>query len=89
VLLRHIPIAPDTFAEYGIELPEYTSLPTWKYTSPHNIQRHTPQNESCSSCHGMMNLFLTEGYILIKTALGRMRDEELEANQDVIFEEIP
>ncbi len=89
VLLRHVPIAPDSFAEYGFGLPDYTSLPTWKYTSPHNIQLDTPQNASCDSCHGKTNLFLTKGYILVKTATGDMFQEETDANAEVIVDKVP
>ena len=89
VLLRHIPISPDTYLEYGIDLPEYMSLPTWKYTSPHNIQKNTPQTESCGSCHGKSNLFLTEGFILVKTATGAMDEEETEANAEVVVNKVP
>ena len=89
VLLRHIPISPDTFMEYEIQLGGFTSLPTWKYTSPHNIRRHTPQNASCGSCHGNANLFLTEFYIDMRITQAVAYPQELEANQDVIMDEIP
>ena len=89
VLLRHVPVYPGSFEEYDIELDNFNSLPTWKYTSPHNIQRKTPQNDSCGKCHGNPNLFLTEFYVNTKIAQGLMTEEELEANQDVILEEIP
>jgi nitrate/TMAO reductase-like tetraheme cytochrome c subunit len=89
VLLRHIPIAPNSFEEYGIELPNFTTLPTWKYASPHNILRRTPQNESCESCHGMSNLFLTEDYINEKISEGLMAPVELQANKDVIINNVP
>ena len=83
VLVRHIPVAPDTFAFYGDNLlSAFDNVPTWKYATPHNIQRVTPQNESCDSCHGNADLFLTAAAVAPK---------ELEANADVIVqrEEIP
>lgn len=89
VLLRHIPIAPDSFVEYGIELPNFTILPTWKYTTPHNILRLTPQNESCDSCHGQNELFLTEEFINEKIFEGLMTYVELQANQNVIINQVP
>jgi hypothetical protein len=81
VLVRHIPVAPDTFAFYdGYVLPEFDNAPTWKYATPHNIQRVTTQNESCDSCHGNENLFLTADDVA---------PEELAANADVIVEDVP
>ena len=58
VVLRHVPVDPSTFSSWGLSLPGYLDAPTWKYTSPHNIQRWTPQTtvepgQSCNaSCHG-------------------------------------
>ena len=59
VVVRHVPVDPGTYAEWGLALPQYTSVPTWKYTSPHNVLRWTPQttppegSTSCSAtCHG-------------------------------------
>ena len=60
VLVRHVPVVPNTFAFYGGDLlPDFDNAPTWKYATPHNIQRATAQNESCDSCHGNEELFLT------------------------------
>ena len=81
VPLRHVPISPDSFAFYGDNLlPNFNSLPTWTYTTPHNIQRKTPQNDSCDSCHGNADLFLTAD---------KVKPEELEANKPVIVDKIP
>jgi hypothetical protein len=81
VLVRHIPIVPDTFAFYGGDmLPTFNNLPTWKYATPHNIQRITAQNESCDTCHGNEALFLTADDV---------DPDELAANADVIVEDVP
>ncbi|MCB2224985.1 MAG: hypothetical protein KQH83_12545 [Actinobacteria bacterium] len=81
VVLRHVPIDPQSFAFYGDDLlPNFDARSTWVYATPHNIQRHTPQNASCDSCHGNAELFLTEDRVL---------PEELEANQPVIVTEVP
>jgi thiosulfate/3-mercaptopyruvate sulfurtransferase len=81
VPVRHVPIDPESFAYYGDDLlPNFDALPTWKYATPHTIQRNTPQTETCDACHGNAELFLTADDVL---------PEELEANQDVIIEEIP
>ena len=40
VVLRHAPIDPENFAYYGDDiLTNFEALPTWKYATPHNIQR--------------------------------------------------
>jgi hypothetical protein len=81
VLVRHIPVVADTFAFYGEGLlPAFDSAPTWKYATPHNIQRVTPQNQNCESCHDNPNLFL-------------MADDvdpgERQANAAVIVDKVP
>ncbi len=81
VPLRHVPISPTSFSFYGEDLlPNYNALSTWVYTTPHNIQRNTPQAASCNACHGNASLFLTAD---------KVNPEELEANQNVIIERIP
>jgi len=57
-IVRHIPIDPGTFANWGLDLPNYSSKPTWMYSSPHNVitstaQTQVPEGASCTaSCHG-------------------------------------
>ena len=81
VVLRHVPVDPESFSYYGENLlPEFNSLPTWVYATPHNIQRNTPQNESCSACHGNADIFLTSD---------KLSENELDANLPVILEEVP
>jgi len=81
VLVRHIPIARETFSFYGDDmLPNFDNLPTWKYATPHNIQRVTPQNKSCNSCHGNEDIFLTADDVAA---------DELAANADVIVKGVP
>jgi hypothetical protein len=81
VLLRHVPVVRDTFGFYGENLlPDFDAVPTWKYTTPHNIQRETPQNTDCNNCHGNAELFLT---------VEDVAPDELEANASVIVEELP
>jgi len=50
VLVRHTPIDPDTYAGWGLTLPNYLDRPTWQYTSPHNIMRNSPQTQSTNWC---------------------------------------
>lgn len=81
VPVRHIPIDSESYSFYGEDLlPNFDSLPTWAYATPHNIQRSTPQNESCNSCHGNADIFLTAD---------KVAPEELEANKDVIVIKVP
>jgi len=59
VLVRHIPVDRDTFKYYLSEgLKNFDALPTWKVTTPHNIQLYTQQNEKCENCHGNPKWFL-------------------------------
>jgi len=71
VLVRHVPVDPGTFDDWGLELPNYTEVPTWKYTSPHNIVRWTAQTTSdgsCgASCHGTPDT--PEGFFLRESDL--------------------
>ncbi len=81
VVLRHVPIDPESFSYYGDNLlPNFDARPTWVYATPHNIQKSTPQNSSCLNCHGNADIFLTED---------KVDPEELEANRPVIVTEIP
>ncbi len=42
ITVRHVPVSPDAYAPWGISaMPDYDAMETWKYTSPHNIQRWT------------------------------------------------
>jgi thiosulfate/3-mercaptopyruvate sulfurtransferase len=80
-LVRHVPVVSDTFAFYGDDLlPTFDNLPTWKYATPHNIQRVTPQNQSCDSCHDNPDAFLLAEDV---------RPEEMQANATVIIDEVP
>lgn len=85
VVVRHIPITPDSYRDYEPGgLPNFSALPTWKYATPHNIQRRTPQTADCTnSCHNNAEIFLTEA------DLEGVSSEEVEANQRVIVREIP
>ncbi len=61
VLVRQIPVRPDTYAAYlGEDLQRFNDVPTIKRTrSTHNIQRKTWQAAHCNHCHGNTDLFLT------------------------------
>jgi hypothetical protein len=89
VVLRHIPIAPDSYSGYGIATPNYSDYPTWKYATPHSIQRNTPQTASCEACHENPNLFLTRAYVDSLVAEGTMAHEEIAANEAVMVDAPP
>ena len=81
VTVRHIPVDTQSYAYYGDNLlSNFDALPTWAYATPHNIQRITPQNESCNNCHGNSDIFLTED---------KVNAEELNANLNVVVDEVP
>ena len=79
VLLRHVPTNTHLFDYYVKDaFPNFDKLPTFKYATPHNIQRKTPQTASCNACHGNKKLFLTKENI---------PPNELKANASVIVKE--
>lgn len=83
VLVRHVPVDQKLFDFYVKDgFPNFDNSPTWKKTSPHNIQRKTWQSARCNNCHGQRELFLSENDLL---------DYEIKANEKVIVQddEIP
>ena len=81
VTLRHVPATPDGYSFYGDNLlPNFDALPTWAYATPHNVQLNTPQTESCNACHGNPDIFLT---------IDKVKPEEVDANLNVIVDQIP
>lgn len=81
VTVRHAPISITSFDFFSENLlTQFSRVETWQYTTPHNIQRFTPQNRSCNYCHGNPDLFLTAE---------KVKPDELEANKNVIIEQIP
>ena len=89
VTLRHIPIAPDTYAAWGTAtLSNYSVSPTWRYAAPHNIKRWTvrtvvPEGGTCSTaCHGSPDD--VDGYFLRQADLNVLSPAEAEANSDLI-----
>jgi len=89
VVVRHVPIAPTSFLDWGVGLPEYAAAPTWRFATPHNIQKHTPQNASCEACHGARDLFLTPEYADTLVQEGLMFQEEIQANDGVFVRQLP
>lgn len=82
VPVRHVPIDVDSFSAYGDNLlPNFLDRATWTFATPHNIQRETPQNASCASCHNNPDIFLTEDKIA-EAELGG-------ANLEIIVDQLP
>jgi hypothetical protein len=79
-VVRHVPVDPETFAEWGLNLPSYTSEPTWVYTSPHNIRRVTAQTtvgegQSCfAACHNSQTVLLREADLYQADGVTRLPD---------------
>ena len=94
VTLRHVPIVRDTYSGWGYTggLPNYDSEPTWKYATPHNIQRWTLRTEvedggACSdACHNSPPT--TEGFFLRQVDLDLLPDE-VQANAPYIVPDSP
>jgi hypothetical protein len=82
VPVQHVPFDPTTFDAFGSGLlDQFLNSPSWVYTTPHNIQRSTPQTQTCTSCHSNNDLFLTADD-LAETERGG-------ANLEVIVEAAP
>ncbi|MEA2102536.1 MAG: multiheme c-type cytochrome, partial [Thermodesulfobacteriota bacterium] len=76
VCVRHVPINSGLFDFYVKDaLVDIDKFPTWKMTTPHNIQLKTPQNETCLACHDNEEILLTEK--------DDMEQWEIKANRDV------
>ncbi len=78
--VRHVPIDAQSLAFYDVEFANFDALPTWAFATPHNIQRITPQTESCTSCHGNDDVFLTADAVV---------PEERAANATIIVDAAP
>ena len=88
-VLRHIPVSEDTYTGWGLtELVNYSSVETWKYTSPHNIRRITDRTDTSTGLDGCENCHATEdspqGYFLRASDLTGLPQAEQDANQHVI-----
>lgn len=82
VPVRHTPLSATTFDFFKFEdvVVSQADFQTWEYATPHNIQRKTPQSQSCNACHGNESIFLTAE---------KVADAELVGNRDVIVDQIP
>jgi hypothetical protein len=78
--VRHVPIDDESLSYYDVIFANFDAVPTWAHATPHNIQRITPQTESCTACHGNEDVFLTSDVVV---------PEELAANASVIVDVVP
>ncbi len=80
-VVRHVPVDPNTYEDWGLELPGYLDEPTWKYASPHNILKETPQTtevegKGCgTACHGTPDS--PEGWFLRESDLRDLNGDPL------------
>ncbi|MBU0690636.1 hypothetical protein KKC97_08725 [bacterium] len=94
-VLRHIPIAEDTYSPWEeTTMPYYASEPSWKYATPHNIRRWTARTDtsggqSCGyACHNTPDD--VSGFFLRQADLNAMTSEvERQANQHLIVPDGP
>ena len=101
--LRHIPISPDTYEGWGGDTPNFNILPTWKYTTPHNIDRWTsrtyPDTIGGQTCGSVANTCHTstatvEGFFLREVDLTEIVSvtgfqEEYDANLPYMVPDSP
>ena len=71
VVVRHVPVDPNTYEDWGLVLDPtyYDTEPTWKYASPHNIQRWTAQTTSAGFCGGNCHGGGTDNIYLMESDL--------------------
>ncbi|MBN1448522.1 MAG: hypothetical protein JXA28_11375 [Bacteroidetes bacterium] len=91
VVLRHAPAAPDTWSNYGIpSMANFTSEPTFRHATPHNIKRWTARTEvesgqTCSAACHIKDGENKEWY-LFRADLGEPWEKT--ANESVVVDDI-
>lgn len=92
-IVRRTPAAPDSWEQYGVDvLPNFDALPTYNYTTPHNILRWTSRTKvddgaSCyDSCHIIKedDIYRNRHLYLFDSDL--VEDWERSANSDIIVD---
>ncbi len=96
VTLRHAPVTRTSYSEWGYSgnLPQFDVKPTWKYTTPHNIQRWTARTDTTGGrvclngvCH-TSSPESTDGFFLRQIDLDLLPDEA-EANASCVVPDTP
>ena len=97
VTLRHIPISRDSYANWGAASnnpPDYDKYPTWKYTSPHSINRFTSRTDTTGGKKCYDNCHTKEGfghpdnkkYYLFTEYIDSSWPDEVNANAGVVVD---
>ena len=93
VVLRHIPIAVETYESWGVTATNYASVPSFKYATPHNIVRWTSRTDtsggqSCANaCHNTPDG--PQGWFLRASDLSLLPVSEQQANQSLMVPDGP
>ena len=98
ITVRHIPVVPNTYANWGAEsanLTDYDKYPTWKYTSPHNIRRFTARTDTTGgkqcweSCHTKSGFGNPENkkYFLFRGYIQTNWPDEVNANESTVVDD--
>jgi hypothetical protein len=93
VTVRHIPIASDSYDNWDAtgSLTAYDNYPTWKFTSPHSIQRFTKRTaatgaQNCSqNCHISADT-KNKKYYLFEADIEENWPDEVDANKNVVVD---
>jgi hypothetical protein len=93
VTVRHIPIARVSYDNWGAvgSLSAYDDYPTWKFTTPHSIQRYTIRttatgDQKCSqNCH-ISDDVKNKKYYLFESYIEENWPDEVDANKDVVVD---
>lgn len=95
VVVRHIPVSRDTYDPWGHpSLANYDAIPTWKYSSPHNITRFTDrtavdEGEYCfANCHlEGENAEQNQKHFLWRSFVDSAYADEANANEPVVVDD--
>jgi thiosulfate/3-mercaptopyruvate sulfurtransferase len=89
VVLRHIPVVESTYENWGLaSLDNFDAVPTWKYSSPHNIRRLTDRTSldgetpSCGACHCWEDNEMEDPFLRLED----LEEGDSEANLDLTVE---
>jgi len=93
--LRHIPIAPDSYSNWGpvsANIPAYDTRETWKFTTPHNIRRFTALTDTTGGVGCMASCHPYQGsdnrdYFLFRNFIQSEWGNEVDANRNVVVDD--
>jgi hypothetical protein len=81
ITVRHIPVSPETYSSWGVTLPNYDALPTWKMATPHNILKKTALTDTTGGLNCYEKCHNSENYLKASD----LESYEINANQSVII----